>query len=155
MNKKLITLDGYDEMTRIFSKLKIEKAHWVVEKQIAAQQGDRSENAEYIAAKENIRNIDKRLYKLDWIINNTTAVDISKRKNTEMILFGSEVKLLKDDEKEFCVKIVGTHELIYTQKINDCLCISNVSPMGIRLSRMEVGDEFELKKTGYEVLEIK
>ena len=155
--KKIITLEGYDYITNLFSKLKKEKEHWVEEKRIAAEQGDRSENAEYQGAKENIRNIDKRLYKLDYIIKNTTAVDTSKRAKSNIILFGGTVKLLQtagEIEEELCIKIVGTHELVYTQKITDCLCVSNISPLGSMLMRKEVGDDVDFKNINYEILEI-
>ena len=159
MNKNIITLDGYDEIIRIFNKLIKEKEYWVVEKQIAAQQGDRSENAEYIASKENIRNIDKRLYRLNFIINRTTSVDIKKRKTNDKVLFGSTIKVLRidsnDNEEELFIKIVGTYELIYIQKTTKYLCISNISPLGSKLMRKEVGDDIELNGFEYEILEIK
>jgi len=154
---KIVTLEGYDYISKLFSDLKKEKIHWVEEKRIAAEQGDRSENAEYQGAKENIRNIDKQLYKLKWIIENTKAVNTSKRTVTDIILFGSTIKVLKTDsrgEEELCLKIVGTHELVYTQKITDCLCISNISPLGKLIMRKEVGDEVDFRDITYEVLEI-
>jgi len=158
MKKDIITLDGYDEIIRIFSKLKKDKEYWVKEKQIAAQQGDRSENAEYISAKENIRNIDKQLYRIDFILNKTTAVDISKRNNKSKILFGSVVNVLKIDknnnEEELCLKIVGTYELIYIQKITKCLCISNISPLGSKLMMKEIGDYININDFEYEILNI-
>jgi len=153
--KDLITLEGYNEITRLFKKLQEEKKHWVKEKQIAAEQGDRSENAEYQAAKENIRIIDKQLFKLDRIINTSQAVDISKRTNNDIILFGSNVKLLKNEKEEVCYQIVGTNELIYLQKIKEgCLCISNISPMGKELFRKEIGDTFELNDNEYKIISI-
>ncbi|XPV54128.1 MAG: GreA/GreB family elongation factor [Halarcobacter ebronensis] len=76
---ELITEYGYQKFVKEFNKLlKVEKPHWVKEKEIAAQFGDRSENAEYISAKEMIRNIDKRLRFLDKIIKNSDVIDINK-----------------------------------------------------------------------------
>ena len=154
---KIVTLEGYDYISKLLSDLKKEKIHWVEEKRIAAEQGDRTENSEYQGAKENIRNLDKQLYKLKWIIENTKAVDISKRTATDIILFGSTVKVLKTDpsgEEELCLKIVGTEELIYIQKISDCFCMSTLSPVGSLLMKKEVGDEIDYNETTYEVLEI-
>lgn len=156
-NKMIITLDGYKEVTKLLKKLKKEKEHWVEEKKIAAEQGDRSENAEYQGAKENIRRIDKQLYKLKYIVEQTRAVDTSKRTNIDIVLFGATVKLLKSSysgEEEICIKLLGTHELVYMQKTTDCLCISNISPVGSQLLRKEVGDEIEINNFTYEVLEI-
>ncbi len=162
--KNIITLKGYDEIIKLFSSLKIEKEHWVEEKRIAAEQGDRSENAEYISAKENIRNIDKKLYRLDFIINNTRAVDTTKRKKSDIVLFGSTVlvnKSSKQGDEEMLLKLVGTQELIYIQKVekrenpnNFPLCLSNISPLGSQLFKKEVGDEIEIGEYIYELLEI-
>ena len=61
-----ITQMGFDKLTEEFKYLKdIEKPRVNIEKQEAAAQGDRSENAEYHAAKEKLRHIDKRLFYLN------------------------------------------------------------------------------------------
>lgn len=53
MKKELITQVGFRSFLDEFNKLlKIEKPYWVKQKEIAAQFGDRSENAEYISAKD-------------------------------------------------------------------------------------------------------
>jgi transcription elongation GreA/GreB family factor len=60
--KDLISEHGYKKYLEEFNQLvRVEKPHWVKEKEIAAAFGDRSENAEYLSAKEMLRNIDKRL----------------------------------------------------------------------------------------------
>ncbi len=52
MQKELITEFGYKRFVKEFKQLaEVEKPYWVKEKEIAAQHGDRSENAEYISAK--------------------------------------------------------------------------------------------------------
>lgn len=158
MAQSIITLEGYDEITRLFKALKIEKEHWVEEKQIAAQQGDRSENAEYQAAKENIRRIDKQLYHLDNVIKNSKALDTKKRGIPSIVLFGSIIKVNQIDDKglenEMLIKLVGTKELVYVQKVSEELCVSNVSPLGSQLLKKEVGDEIEINKFIYEIMEI-
>ena len=77
MQKDLITKHGFEKIVEEFKALLKQKSFWVKEKEIAAQLGDRSENAEYIAAKEQIRNTDKRLRFLDKIINTSEVIDIS------------------------------------------------------------------------------
>ena len=60
-----MTPRGYDELLQEFKYLKeVEKPRVNQEKQRAAELGDRSENAEYHAAKEKLRHIDKRLFYL-------------------------------------------------------------------------------------------
>ncbi len=154
----VITKEGYDEIVRIFTKLKKEKIHWNKEKQIAAAQGDRSENAEYISAKENIRIIDRQLYKINYVLENSRIAETPKKINLDIILFGDSVRLLKTSQsnemEEMVVKIVGTNELIYVGKINKSLCISTISPLGNKLLGVTVGFELEVNNVLYEVLEI-
>ena len=143
-----ITEIGYEEIVKLFSTLKKEKIFWTEEKRIAALQGDRSENAEYIAAKENIRNIDKRLCGLNKVINNATMVKVRKDKK-DKVLFGSEV-LLEDNTGELLkIQIVGTHELIYLQKVVDIQCVSNISPLGQELMLKSLGTKIVVKENTY------
>lgn len=153
--KELITEYGYQKFVKEFNNLlRVEKPHWVKEKEIAAQFGDRSENAEYISAKEMIRNIDKRLRFLDKIIKNSEVIDIDKIPHKK-VNFGSCVKLLdleSEEEKTFC--IVGTYETNPNENL-----ISNKSPLGRALLGKELNEEFEFninKQTfEYEIIEIK
>ena len=155
MQKELITEFGYRKIVSEFKKLlEVEKPHWVKEKEIAAQHGDRSENAEYISAKEMIRNIDKRLRFLDKIINNSDVIDTTKIPH-EKVNFGSQVKVLdleNDEEKIFI--IVGTKETNPSENK-----ISNQSPLGRVLLGKEIADEFEFTINEqifeYEILDIK
>ncbi|WP_421717030.1 GreA/GreB family elongation factor [Arcobacter arenosus] len=155
MQKELITEFGYKRFVKEFKQLaEVEKPYWVKEKEIAAQHGDRSENAEYISAKEMIRNLDKRLRFLEKIINNSTVVETSKIPH-EKVNFGSEVKVLdldKEEEKTFI--IVGTFETNPNE-----YKISNKSPLGKVLLGKELGEEFEFtinnKVFEYEIIDIK
>jgi transcription elongation factor GreA len=138
MQKDLITKHGYEKIVKEFKGLLKEKTYWVKEKEIAAQLGDRSENAEYIAAKEQIRNTDKRLRFLDKIINNSEVIDISLIPHTK-VNFGSLV-VVKDldtnEEKTFI--ILGTHETNPNENK-----ISNKSPLGRALLNKSLNEEFE------------
>lgn len=155
MKKELISSIGYDKILKEFKNLlEKEKPFWVKEKQIAAQHGDRSENAEYISAKEQIRNIDKRLRFLDKIINNSDVIDITTL-NHQKVNFGSQVKLLdleNDETKEFT--IVGTYETNPSENK-----ISIKSPLGKALFGKSLDDEIELiinsKSFEYEIIDIK
>lgn len=154
MNKDLITKNGYEKIVEEFKGLLKEKSFWVKEKEIAAQLGDRSENAEYIAAKEQIRNCDKRLRFLDKIINNSEVIDITQIPHTK-VNFGSQVVIedLDTDELKTFV-IVGTFEV----NINENK-ISNKSPFGKALLGKSLNQEFEFEINGeifeYKVISIK
>lgn len=154
MNKDLITKNGYEKIVEEFKGLLKEKSFWVKEKEIAAQLGDRSENAEYIAAKEQIRNCDKRLRFLDKIINNSEVIDITEIPHTK-VNFGSHVVIedLDTDELKTFI-IVGTFEV----NINENK-ISNKSPFGKALLGKSLNQEFEFEINGefneYKIISIK
>ena len=138
MQKDLITKHGYEKIVEEFKRLLKEKSYWVKEKEIAAQLGDRSENAEYIAAKEQIRNADKRLRFLDKIINNSEVIDISLIPHIK-VNFGSEIIIEDlDTQKEKTFIILGTHETNPNENK-----ISNKSPLGRALLNKNLDEEFE------------
>ena len=154
MNKDLITKNGYEKIVEEFKGLLKEKSFWVKEKEIAAQLGDRSENAEYIAAKEQIRNCDKRLRFLDKIINNSEVIDITQIPHTK-VNFGSQVVIEDLDTNELkTFIIVGTFEV----NINENK-ISNKSPFGKALLGKSLNQEFEFEINGefneYKIISIK
>ena len=154
MQKDLITKHGYEKIVEEFKRLLKEKSFWVKEKEIAAQLGDRSENAEYIAAKEQIRNTDKRLRFLDKIINSSEVIDISQIPHTK-VNFGSIVVLEDLDTEELKTFIIlGTHETNPNENK-----ISNKSPFGRALLGKSLNQEFDFEINGeiyeYKVISIK
>ena len=138
MQKDLITKNGYEKIVKEFKSLLKQKTYWVKEKEIAAQLGDRSENAEYIAAKEQIRNTDKRLRFLDKIINNSEVIDISLIPHNR-VNFGSHIEIedLNTNELKTFI-ILGTHETNPNENK-----ISNKSPFGRALLGKKIDEEFE------------
>ena len=138
MQKDLITKHGLEKIVEELKALLKQKSFWVKEKEIAAQLGDRSENAEYIAAKEQIRNADKRLRFLDKIINNSEVIDISLIPHIK-VNFGSEIIIEDlDTQKEKTFIILGTHETNPNENK-----ISNKSPLGRALLNKNLNEEFE------------
>lgn len=86
-----MTLEGYDLLLEEFKYLKdVEKPRVTYEKQVAAAQGDRSENAEYHAAKEQLRHIDKRLFYLNAMIEKAYVINPATLDHTR-VHFGSSV----------------------------------------------------------------
>lgn len=155
MQKDLITKNGYEKIIKEFKNLLKEKVYWVKEKEIAAQLGDRSENAEYIAAKEQIRNADKRLRFLDKIINSSDVIDISQIPHNKKVNFGSEVLVKNLDNNELKTYIIlGTHETNPNENK-----ISNKSPLGRVLLAKQIDEEFEFRINDtfyeYQIISIK
>ena len=154
MQKELISEQGFQAFVQEFNQLlNVEKPHWVKEKEIAAAFGDRSENAEYLAAKEMLRNLDKRLRFLKKIIDSSTVVQ-PQTLSHDKVNFGSKVTLFdmqSGEEKHYI--ILGTHETNPSLNI-----ISNKSPLGKALLTRHVGDEVELHIQGeifeYEIIHI-
>ena len=108
----------------------------------AAAQGDRSENAEYIYGKKQLREIDSRVrflrQRLDgMVIVNQKPSDISR------IFFGAWVKLEDDDGAEVEYRIVGPDEFGATQKL-----ISMDSPLGKALFKKTLDDEVVIEVPG-------
>lgn len=88
-----MTLEGYDLLLEEFKYLReVEKPRVTHEKQVAAAQGDRSENAEYHAAKEQLRHIDKRLFYLNSMIEKSVVIDPSSLDQAH-VHFGSTVEI--------------------------------------------------------------
>ena len=110
-NVEPISPEGFDLLLKEFKFLKdVEKPQVNREKQIAAEQGDRSENAEYHAAKEKLRHIDKRLFYLNAMIEKSQIIDPSELDHSR-VSFGSTVTLCDiDNDEETRYTICGVLE---------------------------------------------
>ncbi|HTE42517.1 MAG TPA: transcription elongation factor GreB [Steroidobacteraceae bacterium] len=103
--------------------------------QEAAAQGDRSENAEYIYGKKQLREIDSRVHFLRKRLEGMTVVN-TPPSDPSRVFFGAWVKVEDDDGTEFEYRIVGPDE------INDIPgYISMDSPLARALMRKAVDDE--------------
>lgn len=154
MTKEPMTPRGYDELLREFKYLKdVEKPRVNQEKQRAAELGDRSENAEYHAAKEKLRHIDKRLFYLNSMIEKAQIIDPEILDHSR-VHFGSTVEIidLKSDE-EYRYSICGTLE---SEPENGLISVH--SPLARGMLGKEKGDEFSVNlpsgRKSYEVAEI-
>ncbi len=136
-----MSLEGYDTLVEEFKfLLEVEKPKTAQEKLVAAAQGDRSENAEYHAAKEKLRFIDKRLFYLNKMIQNAVVIDPSLHSHKK-VSFGSTVVVtdLQTDEEERYT-LCGVLE---SEPENGL--ISMHSPIAKALLSKEEGDVFTLK----------
>ena len=101
----------------------------------AAAEGDRSENAEYIYRKKELREIDRRIRYLQKRIPDLKVVHDAPD-NPERIFFAAYVTLETDDGKEVEYRIVGPDEIDH-EKGN----ISVDSPLARALLGKMVDDE--------------
>ena len=144
MHIEPITQEGYDLLIKEFKYLKeVEKPKVNREKEVAAALGDRSENADYHAAKEKLRHIDKRLFYLSAILEKTQIIDPSGLDHSR-VHFGSTVTLtnLETDDEEVYT-ICG---LLESEPENGLISIH--APLAKVMMGRRVGDEFSIKLPG-------
>jgi len=153
-NKEPMTLEGYDLLVEEFKfLLETEKPKTAEEKLIAAAQGDRSENADYHAAKEKLRFIDRHLHYLNKMIQNSQIINPELHSHTR-VSFGSTVTLCNidtDEEEKYTLCGVLESEPEYG-------LISVHSPLARSMIGKEVDDTFKIQlpksSKEYEILEI-
>lgn len=136
-----MSIEGYDALVEEFKYLlEVEKPKTAEEKLVAAALGDRSENADYQAAKEKLRFIDKRLFYLNKMIQNAKVIDPSLHEH-QKVSFGSTVIInnLDTDEQE-SYTICGVLESEPEHGL-----ISVHSPLARAMLGREVGDDFKVK----------
>lgn len=105
-----ITKAGYDRLQAELTYLWKEKRPEVTAKvSEAAAQGDRSENAEYIYGKRQLREIDGRIQFLSKRLDELNVVDRIPP-NTDQVYFGAWVTLEDAEGNEQTYRIVGADE---------------------------------------------
>jgi transcription elongation factor GreB len=110
--------------------------------QEAAAQGDRSENAEYIYGKKQLREIDSRVRFLRKRLEGMTIVDKAPS-DPSRVYFGAWVKLEDDGGEEVEYRIVGPDEFDASKG-----WISMDSPLAKALMRKAVDDEVIVEMPG-------
>lgn len=106
----------------------------------AAAMGDRSENAEYIYGKKQLRQIDSRVRFLSKRLNELVVVD-KLPDDTSKVFFGAWVALEDSDGNLFRYRIVGPDEFDPKKGF-----ISIDSPMARALLRKTEGEEVVVSK---------
>jgi transcription elongation factor GreA len=104
----------------------------------ARNQGDLSENAEYVAAREELSFIDGRIGELEDIIRQAEIIE-EKLKTSGAVSLGSKVTLTVGQKKDDYM-VVGAWEADPASKK-----ISHESPLGQALIGKGVGDEVEVE----------
>lgn len=155
MKVEPMTPRGYDELLLEFKYLKdVEKPRVNQEKQRAAELGDRSENAEYHAAKEKLRHIDKRLFYLNSMIEKAQIIDPLSLDHSR-VHFGATIEICDvESDEAFCYTICGTLE---SEPENGLISVH--SPLARAMLGKEEGDEFSVflpvGRKSYEVVSIR
>jgi transcription elongation factor GreB len=96
-----------DELTFLHTKKRPEVLSALSD---AAAEGDRSENAEYIYRKRQLRDIDKRLRFLSKRIDDVLIVDPAKPPRRDRVFFGATVTVEDEEGDKSTYRIVGVDE---------------------------------------------
>ncbi|MEM8767429.1 MAG: transcription elongation factor GreB [Pseudomonadota bacterium] len=136
-----ITEAGYARLNEELKHLWKEKRPEVTRKvSEAAALGDRSENAEYIYGKKQLREIDARVRFLSKRLDELTVVSKPPR-DTGQVFFGAWVTLEDDAGEHYRYRLVGPDEFDAAPGY-----ISIDSPMARALLKKRVDDEIELRQ---------
>lgn len=108
----------------------------------AAAEGDRSENAEYIYRKKELREIDARVRFLRKRLEGMVVVDQAPESRNR-VYFGAWVRLQDHDGNEHVYRVVGPDEIDPKRGY-----ISMDSPMGKALLGKSLDEEFHLELPG-------
>jgi transcription elongation factor GreB len=138
---KYITPEGKQRLTEEFEYLWREKRPEVTAAlAAAAAEGDRSENAEYIYRKKQLREIDARIHHLKSRLEDIVVVT-SRPDNECRIFFGAWVRLEDEEGIISQYRIVGPDEFDPSKNL-----ISMDSPMARALMKKTEGDEVIVKR---------
>ena len=130
-----ITREGYEALQQEDQSLWQRRKHVTRAVTAAAAEGDRSENAEYIYRKKELREIDRRIRYLQKRLPDLKIVD-TVPDNPRKIFFGAWVTLQGEQEEILNFRIVGPDEFD-----NKSEYISMDSPMAHALIKKEIEDE--------------
>lgn len=139
VGSKYITAEGYKRLTDEHDYLWKKKRPEVTRiLSAAAAEGDRSENAEYIYRKKELREIDARVRFLRKRLDDMVVVDRIP-KDTDKVYFGAWVTIEDNNGDEKTYRVVGPDE--FDAKLG---WISMDSPMGKALLGKSLDDEINI-----------
>jgi transcription elongation factor GreB len=140
-----ITPEGFAHMSAELKRLWKEQRPEVTRKVAeAAAMGDRSENAEYIYGKKQLRELDRRIRFLSKRLDELEVVD-RLPPDRSRIFFGAWVRLEDEAGEARCYRLVGPDELDLDRRH-----ISIDAPLARALLKKQAGDEVILRHQGRE-----
>lgn len=135
-----VTPEGFAALQQEETEIWKKRAQVTQALSAAAAEGDRSENAEYIYRKKQLREIDRRIRYLQKRLPDLNVVD--QVGNRDQVFFGAWITLEKDDDTEVEYRIVGGDEIDSDSSKG---YISVDSPMARALLKKQVDDEVLVK----------
>lgn len=134
-----ITAEGYQILETELKQLWERRKHVTAALSAAAAEGDRSENAEYIYRKKELREIDRRIHYLQKRLPSLTVVS-EKPGNQKQVFFGAWVTLETMTGDEVTYRIVGADEIDTSGGL-----ISLDSPLAKALLKKTLDDEVVIR----------
>ena len=153
MSKQLqMTKEGLEALKRELDELVEVKRPKLVERlAYARQQGDLSENSDYLNAREELEFLDGRISELEQVLKSTSVIE-GKNGKKDGVGLGTKVTV-KVDGKKSVFDIVGEWEADPVNKK-----ISHESPLGKALVGKKIVEKVEVEapagKLTYEILAI-
>ena len=148
-----ITREGYDHLQQELRSIWVRRDEVTRALSAAAAEGDRSENAEYIYRKKELREIDRRIRYLQKRLPELTIAP-DEPSNPQQIFFGARVTLETESGETREYRIVGPDELA-PEKGH----ISLDSPLARALLKKQIDDEVIVDAPGgrqtYYIVEIR
>lgn len=137
-----ITAAGLARLKQELKTLWLERREVVAALAAAAAEGDRSENAEYIYRKKQLREMDRRIR---YLARRTAEVRVvaAQPADPERVFFGASVTLVDADGRESVYRIVGADETDAGRG-----WISVDSPLARALLGKRLADEVEVATPG-------
>ncbi|MEK7605177.1 MAG: transcription elongation factor GreA [Patescibacteria group bacterium] len=141
-SKKIyLTKSGLEDLKKEHEELtKVKRPEVVSRVSDARNQGDLSENAEYVAAREELSFIDGRIDELEELLKQVSLIEEGAgTRGGYLVELGSKVTL-KIDGKEEVYRVVGEWEADPAEKK-----ISHESPLGKALLGKKIGESVEVE----------
>ena len=139
--KNYITPEGLEAIKNRYKQLKYgERPEVVKTVSWAAENGDRSENADYQYGKKRLRAIDRELGFLGKRIRSAEVIDPQKVLKKDIVSFGATVTILNEDDQEKTYSIVGADEVDIAKGK-----ISWLSPLASALMNAKVSDTVQFR----------
>lgn len=137
MSKIQLTQEGFDNLQKELVELQSVKRPQTIERlQKARAMGDLKENNAYHAAREELGDIDGRIFEIQHILKNPTIVE---KGNGDVVQLGDTV-VVDVDGMQKTLSIVGEHE---SDPMNGK--ISATSPIGAGLMGAKIGMQVNIQ----------
>jgi len=138
--KIYLTKEGLEELKKERGELVNVKRPDVLERVSQARSlGDLSENAEYVAAREELSFIDGRIDELEELLKQVSIISEDPKNSSHVVKLGSKVTVNVKGKKESFM-VVGEWEADPMEKK-----ISHESPLGKALLGKKVGEKVEVE----------